>query len=882
MAITRSNLFGKLDETLFKSIESATTLCKLRGNPYVELVHWLNQLWGQGENDFRLIARHFEVDAEVMESGFTQSLARLPAGASTLSDFSYHIELAIERAWIYASLECYDSRIRSGHLLIAMLTTMELRRALFAISPAFERISLEHLTHDFGYITQNSPEVSESAQDGAVPGEASNALSVEKREGGLNQYATDLTALAREGKIDPVTGRDREISTMTDILLRRRQNNPLLTGEAGVGKTAVVEGLALEIVAGNVPPALAKVRLLALDVVALSAGASMKGEFEARLKSVLEEAIASPQPVILFIDEVHTLVGAGGTAGTGDAANLLKPALARGQLRTIGATTWREFKRHIEKDPALTRRFQVLQVTEPDEETAACMLRSLLPVLEKHHQVWITDEALQAAVRLSHRYIPARQLPDKAISLLDTACARVAVAQHTPPAELQILKFQMETAQTELALTEKALHLGKGKKGDADSLIERIAQQTAKFQQLDGRWQSEKTQVAAIMAVREELQSLAQQGSPEEKSVLQLQNKLAGLEADLQTLRGEQPLVHAEVNAEVIGSIVADWTGIPVGQMLKDDIRAVLELPQRLAERVIGQDHALRQVSESIQTARAGLADPCKPIGVFMLAGPSGVGKTETALAIAEQLYGGEHNLITLNMSEYQEAHTVSSLKGSPPGYVGYGEGGVLTEAVRRKPYSVVLLDEIEKAHPDVHELFFQVFDKGRMEDGEGRQIDFKNTILLLTSNAGSELIATLCADADTAPEADGLKKMLQSELLKTFPAAFLGRTAVVPYLPLQQASLQYIVRLHLNKIGERLQQQHAASLYYSDALVKHIVDQCPVAETGARMLIRFIEQNIAPEMGRRILAGELETAGRTVYLECDEEERINIVFRNK
>lgn len=880
MAITRANLFGKLDETLFKSIESATTLCKLRGNPYVELVHWLNQLWGQGENDFRLIARHFEVDIEVMESGFTQSLARLPAGASTLSDFSYHIELAIERAWIYASLECYDSRIRSGHLLIAMLTTMELRRALFSISSAFERISLEHLTHDFSYITQNSPEVNEAAQDGAIPGEASNALSVEKRGGGLAQYAVDLTALAREGKIDPVTGRDREISTMTDILLRRRQNNPLLTGEAGVGKTAVVEGLAQEIVAGNVPPALADVRLLALDVVALSAGASMKGEFEARLKMVLEEAIASPQPVILFIDEVHTLVGAGGNAGTGDAANLLKPALARGQLRTIGATTWREFKRHIEKDPALTRRFQVLQVAEPDEETAVCMLRSLLPVLERHHRVWIMDEALQAAVRLSHRYIPARQLPDKAISLLDTACARVAVAQHAPPVELQLLKFQLETAQTELMLTEKAVHLGKGEKAQVASLHEQIAQNTDRFQQLDGRWQSEKEQVAAIIAVREELQSLAQQTLPEEHATLQLQTKLAELEANLQRIRSEQPMVHAEVNADVIGSIVADWTGIPVGQMLKDDIRAVLELPQRLAERVIGQAYALRQVSESIQTARAGLADPRKPIGVFMLVGPSGVGKTETALAIAEQLYGGEHNLITINMSEYQEAHTVSSLKGSPPGYVGYGEGGVLTEAVRRKPYSVVLLDEIEKAHPDVHELFFQVFDKGRMEDGEGRQIDFKNTILLLTSNAGSELVARLFADADTAPDADGLKKMLQPELLKIFPAAFLGRTAVVPYLPLQQASLQHIVRLHLDKIGERLQQQHAALLRYSDALVQHIVDRCPVAETGARMLIRFIEQNIVPETGRRILSGEFEAAGRTVYLDCDREGKINIVFQ--
>ncbi|WP_380182301.1 type VI secretion system ATPase TssH [Kalamiella sp. sgz302252] len=894
MAITRQNLFGKLDETLFRSIESATTLCKLRGNPYVELVHWLNQLWQQEQTDFRLILRHFEVDAEALERGLSQALARLPAGASTISDFSYHIELAIERAWIYASLECFESRIRSGHLLIAMLTTMELRRALFAISSAFERISLEHLTADFGYITQASPEVHEAANDGssaagALPGEINGAIDAGQKGSGLAQYATDLTALAREGKIDPVTGRDREISTMTDILLRRRQNNPLLTGEAGVGKTAVVEGLAQAIAAGNVPPALARVRLLALDVVALAAGASMKGEFEARLKAVLDEAIASPQPVILFIDEVHTLIGAGGNAGTGDAANLLKPALARGQLRTIGATTWSEFKRHIEKDPALTRRFQVLQVAEPDEATAVCMLRGLLPVLEKHHGVWIMDEALQAAVRLSHRYIPARQLPDKAISLLDTACARVAVAQHTAPVALQLLQFQTQAASAELTLIEKACRFGKAPDDRSERLQQEIARQTEAAQQLEQRWAQEKELVAAIVAVRAQLQALQegvpeeapqQNALPEEEQAL-LQKELAELETRLQAARDEQPLVQAEVNAAVIGAIVADWTGIPVGQMLKDDIRAVLELPQRLGERVIGQEYALQQVSESIQTARAGLADPRKPVGVFMLVGPSGVGKTETALAIAEQLYGGEQNLIAINMSEYQEPHTVSSLKGSPPGYVGYGEGGVLTEAVRRKPYSVVLLDEIEKAHPDVHELFFQVFDKGSLEDGEGRQIDFKNTVLLLTSNVGSETLASLFTDADTAPDAASLRKILQPELLKVFPAAFLGRLAVVPYLPLQQDSLQRIVRQHLGRLAQRLQEQHGALLDYSEELVAHIIEQCPVAETGARMLIRFIEQNIAPEAARQILASELPLSSSVLSVTL-ENNNIAIHFRKK
>lgn len=885
MAILRQNLFGKLGKTLFSTVESATTLCKLRGNPYVELVHWLNQLWHQEESDLKLIARHFEVDADVMERGLAQALTKLPSGASSISDFSYHIELAIERAWIYASLECHSSRIRSGHLLIAILTTMELRRALFAISPAFERISLEHLTSDFNFITQTSPEVMEVSDpdellnNGSLPGEASNAIGTQKNAAGLAQYTTDLTALAREGKIDPVLGRAAEINTMVDILLRRRQNNPLLTGEAGVGKTAVVEGLAQAIIAGDVPPALSQVRLLTLDVVALSAGASMKGEFEARLKSVLEEAIASPQPVILFIDEVHTLVGAGGAAGTGDAANLLKPALARGQLRTIGATTWSEFKRHIEKDPALTRRFQVLQIEEPDEETATCMLRGLIPMLEKHHGVWIMDEALQAAVKLSHRYIPARQLPDKAISLLDTACARVAVAQHAPPAGLQILKFQADTAQTELSLVEKALRFGKGESQRAEVLHHQITERTRKTKALEQRWQHEKELVAAIVAVRQSLHSSESEQPSDAEEVKLQQNKLAELEKDLVTVRGEQPLVQAEVNAEVIAAIVADWTGIPVGQMLKDDIRAVMELPQRLAERVIGQSYALNQVSESIQTARAGLADPKKPIGVFMLVGPSGVGKTETALAIAEQLYGGEQNLITVNMSEYQEAHTVSSLKGSPPGYVGYGEGGVLTEAVRRKPYSVVLLDEIEKAHPDVHELFYQVFDKGTLEDGEGRHIDFKNTIILLTSNVGSEIVSSLFNDPDTAPDAEGLKKALQPELLKSFPAAFLGRMGIVPYLPLQQASLQHIVRLHLERVNSRLQAQHSLTLCYNDKVVQHVVEQCAVAETGARMLIRYLEQNIVPEIGRLILSSEAGRVEKSISVKINPKNKLVIGF---
>ncbi|CNE41304.1 ClpB protein [Yersinia rohdei] len=878
MAITRKNLFGKLDATLFKGIESATTICKLRGNPYVELIHWVNQLWHQDDNDLKQIVRYFALNVEVIERDLAQALARLPTGATSISDFSYHIELAIERAWVYASLEYLDTRIRSSHLLLAMLTNMELRRAFLAIVPEMEKIPLEQLTSDLSFITQASPEASEAATDGspmydgALPGEASNAIG-NKSHGTLAQYTTDLTALAREGKIDPVLGRDHEISTMVDILLRRRQNNPLLTGEAGVGKTAVVEGLALAIAANKMPPALSQVSLLSLDIVALSAGASMKGEFEARLKNVLDEVIASEQPIILFIDEVHTLVGSGGNAGTGDAANLLKPALARGQLRTIGATTWSEFKRHIEKDPALTRRFQVLQIDEPDENTAISMLRGLTPALEKHHGVWIMDEALQAAVRLSHRYIPARQLPDKAISLLDTACARVAVEQFSQPKELQQLIFQSETAQTELSSLEKAQHFGKEQGDRPQQLKAAIIEHSAVASELDQRWQAERELVAQITTTRAALYELVSEPAPNEEQRQEHQQQLAKLEEQLSQARRALPLVQTEVNATVIASIVADWTGIPVGQMLKDDIRAVMELPQRLEERVIGQSHALVQLGENIMTARAGLSDPRKPLGVFMLVGPSGVGKTETALAIAESMYGGEQNMITINMSEYQESHTVSSLKGSPPGYVGYGEGGVLTEAVRRKPYSVVLLDEIEKAHPDVHELFFQVFDKGQMEDGEGRFIDFKNTILLLTSNVGSDLLSSLFADPDTAPEQDGILSALQPELLKVFPAAFLGRVTVIPYLPLQPSALQHIVRLHLERIGSRLKSQHQLILQYSDAVVEDVVSHCSVAETGARMLIRYIEQNITSLISKFILQEQNMMPNQIVFVDKVESK---------
>lgn len=773
-----------------------------------------------------------------------RALAALPAGASSISDFSHHVDHAIERSWLITSLGMGERRIRSAWLLAALLTTPELRRVQLSISPAFANIPVDGLLEALPAWVDGSPEANEVAHDNsdyapAVPGEASQAMPAASTGPTLEQYCTDLTARARAGKIDPVVGRELEIRTMIDVLLRRRQNNPLLTGEAGVGKTAVVEGLALAIARGEVPPKLIDVRLLSLDVGALLAGASMKGEFEARLKGVLEAAAKSPSPVILFVDEIHTLIGAGGQAGTGDAANLLKPALARGTIRTVGATTWAEYKRYIEKDPALTRRFQVLQVAEPEELAAIDMVRGLAQTFAAHHGVVVRDEAIRAAVKFSHRYIPSRQLPDKAISLLDTACARVALSQHAPPRELQNLSERLRAATVEHDLLTQEARIGLDAHQAISSAKARIDTLNREMAVVERHWRDQLDAMQALAQARESARSGHEESA----------GSLREFESRLLALRDGGAYVFPEVDEAIVAEIVSDWTGIPVGRMVTDEVDAVRTLPRTLESRVIGQSDALHQIGERVQTARAGLTDPKKPLGVFLLAGPSGVGKTETALALAEALYGGEQNMIVVNMSEYQEAHTVSGLKGAPPGYVGYGEGGVLTEAVRRRPYSVVLLDEIEKAHRDVHEMFFQVFDKGYMEDGDGRYIDFRNTTILLTSNAGSELTASLCADAALAPDAEGLRDALTPELLKVFPAAFLGRVTVVPYRPLASMSLARIVRLHLDRVVRRMAETHEIELAYDEPVVDYVVSRCLVQETGARVLIGFIEQHILPRL---------------------------------
>jgi len=879
--ISRRVLFGKLGLVPFRALESATAFARLRGNPYVETVHWLHQLWQASNTDLHCLISYWNLDPGQFEKDLIASLSALPTCSSSVSDFSKFIESSTEYAWIFASLSMADFRIRSAWLIVAMLERPDLRKVLFSISSQFQRVVIPVNTEELSLILSHSSESNDLAQDGsdlaaAIPGQASKALleTEARQQSALSKYCTDLTALARSGKIDPVVGRDYEIRTMTDILLRRRQNNPLLTGESGVGKTAVVEGLACAIASGKVPPPLLSVRLLSLDVGALIAGASMRGEFESRLKSVLKEADDTTQPVILFVDEIHTLVGAGGQAGTGDAANLLKPALARGNLRTIGATTWSEYKKHIENDPALTRRFQVLQIKEPEVSQAITMLRGLVPTFMEHHKVEILDEAVCAAVTLSHRYMPSRQLPDKAISLLDTACARVAMSLHTPPSVVAQLREQYHALHSEYALIKRDVKMGHLNHDVLESIVQKMNEVETTLNEKEKQWQEELALVQKLIQTREMLLSevgsvkldaesefsYSQSALVQERLFRKDSRKdLSLANSELARFQSERASVYAHVDESVIASIIADWTGIPVGRMVRDEVSAVMDLTAQLERRVVGQSSAIAQITERIKTARARLSDPNKPVGCFLLVGPSGVGKTETALALAQSVYGGEHNLITINMSEYQEAHTVSSLKGSPPGYVGYGEGGVLTEAVRRRPYSVILLDEVEKAHRDVLELFFQVFDKGWMEDGEGRVIDFKNTLILLTSNVGSDLIIDLCDDEKKRPSSEILIQALQDELQGVFPVAFLGRLKTIPYSPLSQSDLAMIVKLALNKVVVRMFEQHNISLTYDVAAVDEIVHRCGTHNTGARHINHYLEQHLLSHLAQLWLQASQE-----------------------
>jgi type VI secretion system protein VasG len=865
--ISRSALFGRLNVTALKAIETATSFCKMRGNPYVELVHWMHVLQQDPRNDMAAIRQAFQINETQLARDIVAALDALPRGATSISDFAPQIEESIEKGWLYASLMFSAQRVRTGHLVYGMLKTPTLKNALQSISLEWRKIQADRLGDEFEKICASSAETAAALSDGpaAAAPDGGPAGGGAPGGGALAQFSVDLTERARTGAIDKIVGRDAEIRQVIDILLRRRQNNPILTGEAGVGKTAVAEGFARRIVDGDVPPVLRDVTLRSLDIGLLQAGASVKGEFEKRLRSVIDEVESSPKPVILFIDEAHTLIGAGGSAGTGDAANLLKPALARGRLRTIAATTWAEYRQYFEKDPALTRRFQTVNVGEPETAAAIAMMRSVAPIMEKHHNIVVLDEAMEAAVKLSQRYIPARQLPDKAVSLLDTACARVAVSQHATPAQVEDRKRRVELLQVEREIAQREAH---GLYASGDRIIkldEQIAEAKALADEAVAKWERERSALEAVQAARTALTDAreAAKTSGEPLDEAPLRAALSDAVAAMRTNQGDQPMVFGVVDADAVAAVVGDWTGIPIGRMVKDEIASILTIETELKKRVIGQDHAMDEIAKRIKTSRAKLDNPNKPVGVFMLCGPSGVGKTETAHVLAELLYSGDDSLIVINMSEFQEAHTVSTLKGAPAGYVGYGQGGVLTEAVRRRPYSVVLLDEMEKAHPDVHEMFFQVFDKGYMDDAEGRFIDFKNTLILVTSNVGTELITSLSEDPETAPNWDALAQSLRPDLLKVFPPAFLGRLVVLPYFPLSPKMLAGIVRLQLGRIKSRIVENHGIAFRYGDDVVDLIVSRCNEVASGGRIIDAILTNTMLPELSIALL--ERQMAGEEI-----------------
>ncbi|MEW6518192.1 MAG: type VI secretion system ATPase TssH [Thermodesulfobacteriota bacterium] len=856
MAIANlKSLIGKLNTTCRKSLESAAGLCLSHTHYDVELEHFFIKLLDVNDTDLLKILRYFEINESHLVGDLTRTIEEFKRGNSRTPSLSPRIPQMIQEAWLVASVDFGAEAIRSGHIVLALLADAEAARALTASSSLFTKISVETLRQSFADLTAGSVEESEAVAAGARPASTGGAAGAAADKGqALAQYTINLTDKAKKGEIDPVLGRDTEIRQMVDILIRRRQNNPILTGEAGVGKTAVVEGFALRIAEGDVPPPLRGVAIHTLDLGLLQAGAGIKGEFEERLKQVINEVKASVVPIILFIDEAHTLIGAGGSAGAGDAANLLKPALARGELRTIAATTWAEYKKYFEKDAALARRFQVVKIEEPDEDKAMMMMRAIAPFVEKHHKVMITDEALRESVRLSHRYISGRQLPDKSVSVLDTACARVAIGLTTSPAEVEEATRRIGQIERETRILSKEVLMGRD---HSQRLAELAADKEATEKllvELNKKWQAELEVAGRLVAVRQEMLALYEQ-DPADPVLADKKAELAKIEAEFAGVQGEEPLLQIAVDADTVSAVISGWTGIPTGRMLADEITTVMHLDKLLAERVIGQDHGLAAMAQTIQTAHAGIEDPSKPTGVFMLVGPSGVGKTETALALADLLYGGEENVITINMSEYQEAHTVSSLKGSPPGYVGYGEGGVLTEAVRRRPYSVVLLDEVEKAHNDVMELFYQVFDKGTLEDGEGRRIDFKNTLIILTSNLGTATIMKVCADEETKPGAEALAETLRPELQQHFKPAFLGRLKVIPYYPITDDNLRKIVRLKLNKVGKRMLENRNTRFTYGDDVVEAIAGRCTEVDSGARNIDHIMSHTLLPEMSRELLS---------------------------
>lgn len=871
MTANLKGLIGKLNDTTRNTLEAAAGFCLARTHYDIEVEHFLLKLLDVTDSDLPRILKQFGVDKSRLTGDLTRSLDKIKSGNARTPAFSPTLTDMLSEAWTIGSIDFGSAQVRTGFCILAIAGSGDLSRLMREVTREFQKISAEALHKDFWNIVAGSPEDRETAQ--AVPigveglPQSEAGIPAAGKQQNLNQFTIDLTANAKAGKIDAVLGRDHEIRQIIDILTRRRQNNPILTGEAGVGKTAVVEGFALRVAAGDVPPVLKNVTIRSLDLALLQAGAGVKGEFENRLKGLIEEVKSSPSPIILFIDEAHTMIGAGGPAGQGDAANLLKPALARGELRTIAATTWSEYKKFFEKDAALARRFQVVKVEEPTEEQCMVMLRGIVSSLEKHHNVRILDEAVRSATKFSHRYLAGRQLPDKAVSVMDTACARLSLGQNATPPLIEDAMRQVDDLDVQQRVLERESAVGVDHSERLANIAKQKTEVAARLKTLEERRGKELSLVTRIRDIRTQLEAAVSPAVPPAPmsassgtaaqpatDAAALRADLEKLNAELDALQGDSPLMRVCVDTQIVGEVISAWTGIPVGKMQQDEINTVLHLKDLMAVRVIGQNHALEAIAQRISTNRAGMDDPVKPVGVFMLVGPSGVGKTETALALADFLYGGERNLITINMSEFQEAHTVSSLKGAPPGYVGYGEGGVLTEAVRRRPYSVVLLDECEKAHPDVLELFYQVFDKGNMEDGEGREIDFKNTIIILTSNACTDLLMKLTADPETTPSADGLAKALKPELNKIFKPAFMGRLVTVPYFPLRDEAMKQIVTLKLAKIQRRIRDNHKIELTYDPAVVAEVAKRCTEVESGARNVDNILTNTMLPDVSRYLL----------------------------
>ncbi len=847
-------LVERLDPASREALEAAAGLTLSRTHYNVEIEHWLLKLMEPADGDIALILDRFAVDGGRLEAELNRTLDRMKTGNGRAPALSPNLVKLIREAWLLASLQYEAPAVRSGHLLLALLSSDDLAPIAREASRQLQLIAPERLADELPTLLDRART---AAEDDATPSEGEAPRPAPGGGQALAKYCIDLTARARSGELDPVLGRDAEIRQIVDILSRRRQNNPILTGEAGVGKTAVVEGFALRIVAGDVPEALKPVKLLTLDLGLLQAGAGVKGEFENRLKSVIEEVKRSPTPIIMFVDEAHTLVGAGGAEGQGDAANLLKPALARGELRTVAATTWAEYKKYFEKDPALTRRFQVVKVEEPDEATAMVMMRGMVETLERHHGVRVLEEAVEASVRLSHRYISGRQLPDKSVSLLDTACARVAVSRAATPAAVEDVRRRIEQLDVELRILARE-QAGGGE--HAKVLAERQSSKAvaeAQSETLEVRWSEEQALIARLAGQRAALEAAHE--SDDEDGRAAARAALTATRSELAALQGEQPLVFDVVDRQAVADVLAAWTGIPVGRMVTDEVRGVLDLGDRMGRRIRGQPQAIATIAQAMRVARAGLADPRKPLGVFLMCGTSGVGKTETALTLADLLYGGPQSLTVINMSEFKEEHKVSMLVGSPPGYVGYGEGGVLTEAVRRRPFGVLLLDEMEKAHSGVQDVFYQVFDKGQLRDGQGRDIDFRNTVIIMTSNAGAETIEKLSADPETMPDAAGVVQALRPELLKTFKPAFLGRVTVVPYGPLPPEIIREIVEIALGRVRERVAANYGATLTWTAQAADVVAERCTETQSGARNIESILNETVIPALAARMLSRMIE-----------------------